>query len=61
LTKETRYEIIKTLYRSRELTRTAKSDRLSHEMGIDFSDVDVINQIACEACLPEMEKKTQLW
>jgi hypothetical protein len=30
-------------------------------MGIDFSDVDVINQIACEACLPEMEKKTQLW
>jgi len=61
LTKEARYEVIKQIFRSKEYTRSAKQDKLINEMKKDFSDIDVINQIACEACLPEMEKKMQLW
>jgi len=57
LTKLTRYEILKQIYRAKDLSLNTKQDRLTHEMGIEFSDIDVLNQIACMACLPDREKK----
>ncbi len=30
-------------------------------MKIQYSDIDVLNKLTCEACIPEIGFKTRLW
>ena len=57
MTKATRYEIIKHIFRDEATPKEEKEKFLDKEIEIDFSDVDTYYKIACFACLPELEGK----
>jgi len=38
-----------------------KEEILKAEMAIDYSDVDELKKMSCEACLPDEANKILLW
>ena len=61
LTKSQRYQIIRKVYSSPEIDLAKKTEYLTTEMAIDYSDIDELQKIKCLACLPDDENKASLW
>jgi hypothetical protein len=57
LTKQLRYLIIRRIYRSPRFSREGKEKYYQSEMTKNFSDTDVLNEYALNACLPESKGK----
>lgn len=60
-TKKQRYSIIRGIYKNQNKTLEEKEEYLNVEMKIDYSDVDELRKLQCQACLPDDENKETLW
>jgi hypothetical protein len=60
-TKSNRYQIIRHIIRSKKFSPIQKAEYINYESNIDFSDTDVLQRYAAEACLQEDEHKRKLW
>ena len=61
LNKSQRYRIIKKIFANKSVNLEEKETLLQAEMQIDYSDVDELQKIACQACIPDLANKEKLW
>jgi len=60
-TKQQRYSLIRGIYKDPNKTLEEKEEYLKAEMQIDYSDVDELRKLQCQACLPDDANKEALW
>ena len=61
LTKSQRYQIIRKVYSSPDINLEKKTNYLTTEMAISYSDIDELQKIKCLACIPDDDNKASLW
>jgi len=49
------------MFKNKDISLADKEDILKAEMTIDYSDVDDLRKLSCEACLPDDANKLTLW
>lgn len=61
LIKSQRYGILRSIFKDADIPQSEKDSLLAKEMKMDSSDVDELQKIRCQACLPTDENKAELW
>jgi len=49
------------MFKNKDISLADKEDILKAEMTIDYSDVDDLRKLSCEACIPDDANKLTLW